>query len=164
MSAGLTLRGDIPADEAEIIAFLHNVRRCMLELLALEFDDAPILTSLSAVVDYLRLAIAHERTEQLRALFLRSDGRLIVDEILSRGGARRTAALPSQIIRRALELGSSSLLLAHNHPSGDHSPSAADIATTRQIADLARQLDVELYDHLIISKTGWTSLRAEGLL
>jgi DNA repair protein RadC len=102
--------------------------------------------------------------EQLRVLFLNPRNILIADEVMARGTIDAAPIYPREILKRALDLGATALILAHNHPSGDPKPSAADIAATRTIVEGGRALGVVLHDHLILSRSGWVSLSAERLL
>jgi DNA repair protein RadC len=122
-----------------------------------------VLSSWEKLVDYLRIGMAHHDTERFRVLFLDVKNRLITDEEQQRGTVNHTPVYPREVVRRALELGASAIILVHNHPSGDPEPSSADIEMTRQIADAGAKLGVTLHDHLIVAKGGTTSLRARGL-
>jgi len=126
--------------------------------------EAPLLPSLEALLDYVRADIAYERAEQLRAFFLDAKTRLIRAEIVARGSVDQLVIHPREIARRALELGAVGVILVHNHPSGETSPSNADITTTRAICSALGAIDVELHDHVIVGVSGWTSMRQEGNL
>jgi DNA repair protein RadC len=126
--------------------------------------DMPILSSWSALVDYCRAAMAYEDVEQFRILFLDKKNRLIADEVQQTGTVDHTPVYPREVIKRSLELGASALILVHNHPSGDPSPSAADVQMTRQINDIARPLSITVHDHIIIGKRGHASLKGLKLI
>lgn len=122
------------------------------------------LSSWRALVDYCMLQMARETNEQFRILFLDRKNKLIKDEVQNRGTVDHTPVYPREVVKRALELSASSIILAHNHPSGDPTPSAADIEMTKQIVDAAKILDITVHDHLIIGRTGHVSLRQLGLM
>lgn len=116
------------------------------------------------LIDYLHAAMAHEPREMFRVLFLDSALRLIRDEVLSAGSIREAPAYPREIMRRSFELGAAAIILAHNHPSGDPTPSRHDIVLTQKLVRIGSELDVIVQDHILIARSGWTSFRALGLL
>ena len=122
------------------------------------------LDSWAAVVDYCRAAMAYEPVEQFRILFLDRKNRLIADEVQGTGTVDHTPVYPREVVKRALELSATALILVHNHPSGDPTPSRADIQMTKTIAEVAEPLGVKLHDHLIIGKSGHASFRSLDLL
>jgi DNA repair protein RadC len=124
----------------------------------------PILASWQALIDYCRVAMAFEDIEQFRVLFLDKKNRLIADEIQQKGTVDHTPVYPREVIKRALELSATALILVHNHPSGDPSPSSADVQMTRQINDVAKPLGIMLHDHIIIGKSGHASMKALRLI
>ena len=124
----------------------------------------PVLSSWQALIDYCHTAMAHRTTEQFRVLFLDRKNVLIGDEEQARGTVDHVPVYPREVVKRALELDASALILVHNHPSGDPTPSQADIAMTAQIASAAGVLGLVLHDHLVIGKGRELSFRAEGLL
>ena len=124
----------------------------------------PILSSWSELIDYCRSAMAFENIEQFRILFLDKKNRLIVDEVQQRGTVDHTPVYPREVIKRTLELSATALILVHNHPSGDPSPSTADVQMTRQIVDVAKPLGVTVHDHIIIGKNGHASMKALRLI
>ncbi len=126
--------------------------------------DQPILSSWSALIDYCRSQMAFEDVEQFRILFLDKKNRLITDEVQQRGTVDHTPVYPREVIKRTLELSATALILVHNHPSGDPSPSTADVQMTRQIIDVARPLGVVVHDHIIIGKTGHASMKGLKLI
>ena len=129
-----------------------------------EVQDRPILTNWDALVAYLSAAMARERVEQFRVLFLDNKNRLLADEPQSRGTVNHTPVYPREVVRRALELHASALILAHNHPSGDPAPSPDDLAMTQEIKRAAASLGITLHDHVIIGNGRTVSFRANGLL
>jgi DNA repair protein RadC len=126
--------------------------------------EEPILSSWSALIDYCRAAMAFEDIEQFRVLFLDKKNRLIADEVQQKGTVDHTPVYPREVIKRTLELGATALILVHNHPSGDPSPSTADVQMTRQIADIAKPLGIALHDHIIIGRSGHASMKGLKLI
>ncbi|HHY51479.1 MAG TPA: DNA repair protein RadC [Alphaproteobacteria bacterium] len=126
--------------------------------------DMPILSSWSALIDYCRSAMAFEDIEQFRILFLDKKNKLIADEVQQTGTVDHTPVYPREVIKRTLELGASALILVHNHPSGDPTPSTADVQMTRQINDIARPLGITVHDHIIIGKSGHASMKGLRLI
>jgi DNA repair protein RadC len=124
----------------------------------------PALSSWSALLDYCTAAMARSETEEFRVLFLDRKNHLIADEVKNRGTIDHTPVYPREIIKRALELGASSIILVHNHPSGDPTPSKADIAMTREVAAAAKALGISLHDHLVVGRGGHASFKSLGLL
>jgi len=146
------------------VAFLKVVQASGLRLGRQKIMSQPILSSWSALIDYLRAAMAHEANEQFRLLFLDRKNRLIGDEVQARGTVDHTPVYVREVVKRALELGATALILVHNHPSGDPTPSRADIDMTRDIAKAAAPLGIAVHDHVVIGKGEPASLRAMGLM
>lgn len=128
------------------------------------YGDRPILSASSELMDYLHLTMAFLPVEQARVIFLNKRNRLIADEVLQTGTVDHTPFYLRQIIKRALDLAASALILVHNHPSGDPSPSSIDVRTTREIMSAAKPLGITIHDHIIIAKSGHSSLRTLKLL
>ncbi len=126
--------------------------------------DMPILGSWQALIDYVKTQMAFNEVEEFRILFLDKKNRLIADEVQQSGTVDHTPVYPREVIKRTLELSATALILVHNHPSGDPSPSTADVQMTRQINDIARPLGITVHDHIIIGRGEPSSLRALGLL
>lgn len=124
----------------------------------------PIVGNWQALLDYLQTAMAYEPVEQLRVLFLDCRNHLIADEVLQRGTINHTPVFPREVVKRALVLNASALIAVHNHPSGDPTPSRADIEMTRELKRAAAALDLELHDHLVIGHGKHASFRSLGLL
>ena len=124
----------------------------------------PALSSWAALLDYCTAAMAREPVEQFRVLFLDRKYILVADEVQTRGTIDHTPVYPREIVKRALELGSTALILVHNHPSGDPTPSRADIEMTRDIEKAAKALHITLHDHLVIGRAGHASFKSLGLL
>ena len=123
-----------------------------------------VISSWNALLAYVKTALAHEAREQFRVLFLDRKNQLIADEVMNRGTVDHAPVYPREVVRRALELSASALILVHNHPSGDPTPSAPDVDMTREIVNAARPLRVTVHDHLIVGRDGVASLKALGLM
>lgn len=145
-------------------AALKFVEACGVRALQRQALNRPVLASFDAVTDYLHARLAHALTEEFRVLFLNNRNILIRDERFGEGTVNQAPAYPREIVKRALELQASAIILVHNHPSGDPTPSLEDIRLTRAIADAARPLGISVHDHLVIARTGHVSFRAQGLL
>jgi DNA repair protein RadC len=124
----------------------------------------PALSSWSALLDYCTAAMARSQNEEFRVLFLDRKNNLIADEVQNRGTVDHTPVYPREIIKRALELTASAIILVHNHPSGDPTPSKADILMTREIVTAAKALSITVHDHLVIGRSGHASFKSLGLL
>ena len=124
----------------------------------------PALSSWSALLDYCTAAMARSQNEEFRVLFLDRKNNLVADEVQNRGTIDHTPVYPREIIKRALELGASAIILVHNHPSGDPTPSKADILMTREIVSAAKVLSIAVHDHLVIGRSGHASFKSLGLL
>lgn len=124
----------------------------------------PVISNWAALLNYVKLALRHETAEQARVLFLDRKNKLIADEIMGRGTVDHAPIYPREIARRALELASSAVILVHNHPSGDPTPSRADIDMTREIETALSALGVRLHDHLVVGASETVSMKAKGLI
>jgi DNA repair protein RadC len=124
----------------------------------------PVLSSWSSVLDYCRAAMAFAEKEQFRLLFLDKRNALIADEVQQSGTVDHTPVYPREVVKRALELSASALILVHNHPSGDPTPSPADIKMTRDIAEIAKPLGIVVHDHIIVGREGHASLKGLRLI
>jgi DNA repair protein RadC len=153
--AGLGLAG---------IAALKSVREAALRLMRSELRERPVVGSWDKLIEYCTAHIAHGKVEEFHILFLDRKNVLIKHEQQQRGTVDHTPVYPREVVKRALELQASALILVHNHPSGDPTPSKADIAVTRDIVKAAQPLGVTVHDHLIIGRGRHTSLRDLGLL
>ena len=129
-----------------------------------EVKRREVISSWTQLVAYCRTAMANEPREQFRVLFLDVKNQLIADEVLNEGTVDHAPVYPREIARRALELSAASVILCHNHPSGDPRPSSADIAITREIVAAAKAVGVKVHDHLIIGRNGEASFKSLGLL
>lgn len=129
-----------------------------------EVKRRPVLSSWSAVLDYCRTAMGFEDKEQFRILFLDKRNQLITDELQQVGTVDHTPVYPRELVKRALELSATAVILVHNHPSGDPTPSQADIQMTRSIVDIARPLGIAVHDHIIVGKAGHASFKGLKLI
>ena len=124
----------------------------------------PVLSSWSAVIDYCRAAMAFEDREQFRVIFLDKRNQIIADEVQQTGTVDHTPVYPREVVRRALELSATALILIHNHPSGDPTPSGADMRMTRELVDIAKPLGIAIHDHIIVGRDGHASFKGLGLI
>ncbi|WP_293880891.1 DNA repair protein RadC [Sphingomonas sp.] len=146
------------------VAAIKIVQATALRLLRAEIIAKPVLSSWQALLDYLRADMAYLGIERVRILHLNSKNMLIRDEVMAEGSIDQAAVPVREVIRRAIDLGSASIILVHNHPSGDPQPSRADIQLTRDIVEAGRRLNVSVHDHIIVGTQGHASLRALGLM
>jgi DNA repair protein RadC len=129
-----------------------------------EVRKRPVLSSWSSVLDYCRTAQAFAEKEQFRILFLDKRNQLIADEVQQQGTIDHTPVYPREVVKRALELSATAIILVHNHPSGDPTPSQADIQMTKAIVQIATPLGISVHDHIIVGKNGHTSLKGMKLI
>lgn len=149
--------------EASIVA-LKTVQAAALRMSRQELIDRPVISSWKKLLEYCHAAMAYEKVEQFRLLFLDGKNALIADEVQQRGTVNHTPVYTREVVKRALELGASAIVMVHNHPSGDPTPSKDDIAMTKEVAAAAEKLGVALHDHLIIGRKGHSSLKSMGLI
>jgi DNA repair protein RadC len=147
-----------------IAAFLATVRGAQLHALRREIEPGPLIPTSAALLDYLHVRMAWTGEEQFRVLYLNSRNRLLRDETVATGTPNEVTVHPRAIVKRALELGATAVILVHNHPSGSPDPSQSDIQTTAKIVRAARTLDIVVHDHIIVARSGWRSFRQSGLL
>lgn len=145
-------------------AAMKLVQGASLRLLRDAVRDKPVLTDWRLLTDYLVGVLAHERVEQARVLFLDAKNRLLADEIQVRGTVNQTMIYPREVVRRALELHATAIILVHNHPSGDPTASREDMAMTKTVQQAAAVLGIALHDHIIVAGNRWVSFRTEGWL
>ncbi len=145
-------------------AAIKTVQAAALRLVRAEVMDRPVLNNWERLMAYLTAALSRERVEQFRVLFLDSKNRLIADEAQGRGTLNHTPVYPREVMRRALELHAAAVILVHNHPSGDPTPSREDIDMTRLVMEAASALSVVVHDHVIVAGGRWVSLRSQGLM
>ena len=144
------------------VAAIKTVQAAVHHVMREDIMRKPILNSWSRLLDYCTLTMAHQKKESFRLLFLNKKNELIADEVQQTGTVDHTPAYPREIIKRALEIGATALILVHNHPSGDPAPSQADIDMTKMIMEAGRPLNIVVHDHLIIARGGHVSMRNEG--
>lgn len=148
----------------KVIVELKLIQAAALRMARTSVLSKPALSSWTALIEYCTAAMAYDDREQFRLLFLDRKNVLIADEVQQRGTVDHTPVYPREVIKRALDLSASAIILVHNHPSGDPTPSQADIDMTRQIVDAASKLAITVHDHIIIGRRGHTSFRALNLI
>lgn len=146
------------------VATIKIAEASALRLLRSKVMERPVLANWQALIDYLHADMAHRATERVRVLHLNSRNLLLRDELVAEGSIDQAAIHVREVIRRAMDLGSAAVILVHNHPSGDPSPSRQDIALTREVVAAGRPLGITVHDHVVIGTTGHASMRAMGLL
>ena len=151
------------AGDATVVA-LKSVQAAAIRLARTQVVSKPILSSWMQLIDYCYIAMAREKREQFRVLFLDKKNVLITDEVQQTGTVDHTPVYPREIIKRALELDASAVIVVHNHPSGDPTPSREDIDMTKEIREAGERIGIVLHDHLIIGKKGHASFKSLGLL
>jgi DNA repair protein RadC len=147
-----------------VIGALKIAEATALRLLETRVDGQPVLSSWDALGDYLHAAMAHSRTEQVRVLFLNAKNMLIANEAMWDGSVDEASVHVREVIARAIALGATAIIIVHNHPSGDPSPSSQDIRLTRDLVEAGRHMKVTVHDHVIVGATGRASMRAMGLI
>lgn len=147
-----------------VIAELKIVEAAAQRLARSRILQRHVISSWDAVLDYCHTTMAHRDTEQFRVLYLDRKNVLVADEAQAQGTVDHVPVYPREVVKRALELNASALIIVHNHPSGDPTPSDADIAMTRQVQIAAEALGLTLHDHLVIGKSRELSFRSQGLL
>ncbi len=143
---------------------LKLIRAAALRLLRGDLINRPLLNSWTAILEYCRAAMAYQSKEQFRIIFLDKKSQLIADEVQQEGTVDHTPVYTREVIKRSLELSASSIILVHNHPSGDPTPSFADIDMTQRIIDAGNKLGIVVYDHVIIGRKGHTSFKGLKLI
>ena len=163
LAAPATRLAEVKGMGDAVITELKIVHAAAGRLTRGEVKKRPVLSSWSSVLDYCRTTMAFADKEQFRVLFLDKKNQLIADEVMNRGTIDHAPVYPREVVRRALELSAAAVILVHNHPSGDPTPSGADIEMTRQVVQAAKALSIAVHDHLIVGQGGVTSLKALGL-
>ena len=143
---------------------LKIVHAAAMRLMRGQVINRPVLGTWNAILEYIRAAMAFNDIEQFRVLFLDKKNQLIADEVQQEGTIDHTPVYPREVVKRALELGASAIVLVHNHPSGDPTPSIADIEMTKKVIDAGQRLHVTVHDHVIVGRKGHVSLRGIGLI
>jgi DNA repair protein RadC len=156
------LRGEGLTDPT--IAALKIAEATALRMLEARIEGQPVLSSWDALGDYLHAAMAHRRTEEVRVLFLNAKNLLIANEALWQGSVDEASVHVREVIAPAIALGATALIIVHNHPSGDASPSQQDIRLTRELVDAGRHMKITVHDHVIVGAQGRTSMKAMGLI
>lgn len=154
----------VPGMGEASVALLKSVREAGLRLARAEIAGRPILSSWQKLVDYCTAAAGYAEVEEFRVLFLDRKNALIADERQQRGTIDHTPVYPREVVKRALELGASAIIMVHNHPSGDPTPSRADIDMTKEVAKAASVLGVTVHDHIVLGRGRHASLKTLGLL
>jgi DNA repair protein RadC len=149
---------------AAAAVMIKTVQAAALRMSQQDVAQREVIGSWKKLLDYCRMAMAEEKTEQFRLLFLDNKNGLIADEVQQRGTVNHTPVYPREVVKRALELGATAIIMVHNHPSGDPTPSADDIAMTREVAEAAGKLGISLHDHIVIGRKGHVSLKSQGLI
>ncbi|HYY83756.1 MAG TPA: DNA repair protein RadC, partial [Beijerinckiaceae bacterium] len=155
---------EVPRLGEAAITEIKLVRAAALRLMRGEVQNRPVLASWSQVLDYCRASMGFETKEQLRILFLDKRNQIIADEVQQKGTVDHTPVYVREVVKRALELSASAVILVHNHPSGDPTPSSADIKMTREIVDVAKPLGIVVHDHIIVGREGHASLKGLKLM
>ena len=146
------------------IGALKIAEATALRLLEARVEDQPVLSSWDALGDYLHAAMAHKRVEEVRVLFLNAKNMLLANEALWQGSVDEASVHVREVIARAIALGATAIIMVHNHPSGDPTPSQQDIRLTRDLVEAGRHMKVVIHDHVIVGANGRTSMRAMGLI
>lgn len=147
-----------------VVVSLKVVQAAALRLARGRILERPAIASWQALLDYCQASMSYKPTEQFRILFLDRKNKVVADEIQQTGTVDHTPVYPREVVKRALELGASAVIMVHNHPSGDPSPSDDDIAMTNQVVEAGKALGIKVHDHLIIGKGRHVSFKAMGLL
>lgn len=147
-----------------VVTQFRLIQAATLEVTRGRIEEKPVLSSWSEVIDYCKAAMAFAEREQFRVLFLDKKNRLIADEVQQEGTVDHTPVYVREVVKRALEVSATAIVLVHNHPSGDPTPSRADIDMTRQIVDAAKPLGILVHDHVIIGRLGHASLKGLRLI
>ncbi|MFN3461513.1 MAG: RadC family protein, partial [Oceanibaculum sp.] len=154
----------IPDASAKMLAALKTVQAGSHRLLRQRILNRPVISSWRDLLDYCRASMGFEKLEQFRVLFLDRKNMIIADELMQKGTVDQTPVYPCEVIRRALELHASALIMVHNHPSGDPTPSRADIEMTKEVQSAGKALGIALHDHVVIGRDDHASFKSLGLL
>ena len=149
---------------AATVLALKTVQAAAVRMARGEVMQRPVLANWQKLLDYCRTSMAYEDTERFRILYLNRKNVLIADEVQQKGTVDHTPVYPREVVKRALELGASAIVMVHNHPSGDPTPSQADIEMTREVAEAAKKLRITLHDHVIIARNTHASFKSLLLL
>lgn len=146
------------------VASIAIVREAARRLAAAQIANKPLLSSFDALLDYCRIHVSHAKIEEFHLLFLDTKNRLLKHERQGVGTVDQAPVYVREVLRRALELGASNIIMLHNHPSGDPTPSRADIEITNRVIEAGQPLGVKVHDHLVIGKSGHVSLKSKGYI
>jgi DNA repair protein RadC len=146
------------------VAALKIAEATALRLLETRIEGRPLISSWEALCDYLQAAMAHSSVEEVRVLFLNSKNLLLANEAMWQGSVDEAAVHVREVVSRAIALGATALIIVHNHPSGDPTPSSQDIRMTRELIEAGRHMKIAVHDHVIVGSQGRTSMRAMGLI
>jgi DNA repair protein RadC len=155
---------ETPGVGAAVLHVIQLIQALISKILQQEMMDKPLLASWQNVLDYCQATMAYDQRETVRLLFLDRKNKIIADELQQTGTVDHAPLYPREVVKRALDLGASALIIVHNHPSGDPTPSRGDIEMTLKVQEAARHLDIEVHDHLIIGKGRHSSLKSMGLM
>lgn len=164
LNADATALADHPQMGEASAAALKVVALAARRLAKAGVQDKPVLGSWQALIDYLTIDMAHLTVERVRVLYLNTQNRLILDHHVGDGSIDEAAIHPREVVKRALEIGATAMILVHNHPSGNPQPSRADIDITNRIAEAGRLLGIVVHDHVIVGREGHVSLKSKGLI
>ncbi len=166
--------GVITADVKELVAVkgvgentavaLKTIQAAAIRLAREQVMNQPVISSWQKLLDYCRASMAFAKTEEFRVMFLDRKNVLIADEMQQTGTVDHTPVYPREVVKRALDLGASAIIMVHNHPSGDPTPSKGDVEMTKEVREACEKLGISLHDHLIIGKSGHASFKSLGLL
>ena len=155
---------EVPGVGESVVADLKIIQAAAQRYARDGVRKKPVLSSWQQLLDYVRAAMAFAEKEEFRIIFLDKKNQVIADERQQQGTVDHTPVYPREVVKRALELSSSAIILVHNHPSGDPTPSSADVSMTRTIVEIAKPLGITVHDHIIVGRDGHTSFRGIGLI
>lgn len=164
MHAGIRELAAFPGLSENSACALKSVQAAAFHLMRAEVINKPVLNSWTRLMEYCKATMAHEKRENFRILFLNKKNELIADEVQQHGTVDHTPAYPREIMKRALEVGATAMILVHNHPSGDSTPSKEDIAMTKNIIEAAKPFNIVIHDHVIVARKNCASMRNLGLM
>jgi DNA repair protein RadC len=155
---------ETPGVGASVLHVIQLMQAMITNILQHKMMEKPVLASWQSVLDYCKASMSYDQREAVRLLFLDRKNKIIADEVQQTGTVDHAPLYPREVVKRALELGASALIIVHNHPSGDPTPSRGDVDMTLKVQEAARHLGIEVHDHLIIGKGRHSSLKSMGLM
>lgn len=164
ISASPTELSEVPGVGDAVISTLKTIQAAALRMTRDEIMNKPVISNWQRLMDYCRMSMGRNKVESFRILFLNHRNELIADEQQQHGTVDHTPVYPREVVKRALELHATAIIMVHNHPSGDPAPSKADIAMTKEVRDAGEKLGISLHDHVIVSKSGSTSFKDLGVI